>query len=135
MAKKSEAYTMFQKFKECVETATGLKIKVFHTDGGSEHTSFEFEGHLESCGIFHEKTTPYTPEQNSVAEIMNCTIVECGRCMLFEGNLLSRIWPYAFKCAMYLRNHCSVSCLPDSTPEEAWSDLLTFQLSYLCSHP
>ena len=75
MVKKSEAYTMFQKFKEHVETATGLKIKVFHTDGGGKYTSFEFEGYLESCGIFHEKTTPHTPEQNGVAKIMNCTIV------------------------------------------------------------
>jgi hypothetical protein len=78
MAKKSEAYTMFRKFKEHVETVTGLKIKVFHTDGGGECTSFEFEGYLESCGIFHEKTAPHTPERNGFAEIMNRTIVEHG---------------------------------------------------------
>ena len=95
---------MFRKFKECVETATGLNIKVFRTDGGGEYTLFEFKGYLESCSIFHEKTAPHTPEQNGVAEIMNRTIVECGHCMLFEGKLSSGFWPYAFECAMYLRN-------------------------------
>ena len=53
---------------------------------------------------------------------MNHTIVECGHCMLFEGKLSSGFWPYAFECAMYLRNRSPVSRLPDSTPEEAWSE-------------
>ena len=72
--------------------------------------------------IFYEKTAPHTPEQNGVAEIMNCTIVEHGCCMLFEGKISSGFWPYAFECAMYLRNCSPVSHLPDSTPEEAWSE-------------
>jgi len=122
MAKKSEAYTMFRKFKELVETATGLKIRVFCTDGGGEYTSFEFEGYLESCGIFHKKTAPHTPEQNGLTEIMNHIIIECSRCMIFEGNLSSGFWTYAFDCAIYLMNCSPVSHLPDSAPEEAWSE-------------
>ncbi|KIJ26272.1 hypothetical protein M422DRAFT_89282, partial [Sphaerobolus stellatus SS14] len=54
---------------------------------------------------------------------MNRIIVERGRCMLFEGNLSSGFWIYAFDCTVYLMNRSPVSRLPDSTPEEAWSGI------------
>jgi transposase InsO family protein len=33
------------------------------------------------CGIARQKTTPYTPQQNGVAERMNRTLMEKARCM------------------------------------------------------
>jgi len=121
MRTKGEAYTKFREFKALVELQTGLKIKVFCSDGGGEYTSFEFEGFLKSCGIIHEKTAPYSPQQNGLAEILNRIIVERGRCMLYEGNLSAGFWIFAFICTVYLMNHSPVSRLPNSTPEEAWS--------------
>ena len=121
MCTKGEAYTKFQEFKALVELQTGLKIKVFHSDGGGEYTLSEFEGFLKSYGIIHEKTAPYSPQQNGLAEILNCIIVECGRCMLYESNLSAGFWIFAFICTVYLMNHSPVSRLPNSTPEEAWS--------------
>ena len=59
-----------------VENLTGLTIKVIRTDNGGEYTSIEFEGYLRNYGIIHEKTAPYTPEQNGLAEVMNWIIIE-----------------------------------------------------------
>jgi transposase InsO family protein len=123
MRTKGEAYAKFREFKALVELQTGLKIKVFRSDGGGEFTSFEFEGFLKSCGIIHEKTAPYSPQQNGLAEILNRIIVERGRCMLHESNLSAGFWIFAFICAVYLMNRSPVTRLTDSTPEEAWSGI------------
>ena len=39
MRTKGEAYAKFREFKALVELQTGLKIKVFRSDGGGEFTS------------------------------------------------------------------------------------------------
>eukprot|EP00253_Pinus_taeda_P036329 PITA_36329 len=44
--------------------------------------SKEFEEFCKKCGIAQQKTTPYTPQQNGVAERMNKTLKERARSML-----------------------------------------------------
>ena len=78
MRTKSEAYSKFREFKALVELQTGLKIKVFRSDGGGEYISLKFKAFLKNCGIIHQKMAPHTPEQNGVTEVLNCIIVECG---------------------------------------------------------
>ena len=105
MCTKGEAYAKFREFKALIELQTGLKIKVFRSDSGGEFTSFEFEGFLKSCSIIHKKTAPYSPQQNGLAEILYHFFVDCGSCMLHEGNLSAGFWIFAFICAVYLMNH------------------------------
>jgi transposase InsO family protein len=52
------------------------------TDNGGEFHGNEFEEFCKKCGIAREKTTPYTPQQNGVAERMNKTLMEKERSML-----------------------------------------------------
>jgi transposase InsO family protein len=54
----------------------------FLTDNGREFCGNEFEELCKTCGITRQKTTPYTPQQNGVAERMNMTLMEKARCML-----------------------------------------------------
>ena len=61
-----------------MENQTEKKIKALRTDNGGELCRKEFE---EFC-IARQKTTPYTPQQNGVAERMNRTLMEKGRSML-----------------------------------------------------
>ena len=51
-------------------------------DNGGEFFSKEFEEFCKKCGIAQHKTTPYTPQQNGVAERMNKTLMERARSML-----------------------------------------------------
>ena len=47
----------------------------------------EFEAFLSKHGIQHQKTVPYTPQQNGVAKRTNGTLVEIARCMLYSKGL------------------------------------------------
>ena len=75
-------FSKFKEFKALVENQTNKKIKVLRTDNGGEFCSREFEQFCKQCGIVKQKTTPYTPQQNGVAERMNKTLLERSRSML-----------------------------------------------------
>jgi len=82
LKKKSEVFDRFKEFKVLVENQTEKKIKVLRTANGGEFCSKEFEECCKKCGIAWQKTTPYTPQQNGVAERMNKTLMERARSML-----------------------------------------------------
>ena len=65
-----------------MENQTEKKIKVLRTDNGGEFCKKEFEEFCKKCGIARQKTTPYTPQQNRVAERMNKMLMEKERSML-----------------------------------------------------
>ena len=65
-----------------MENKTEKKIKVLRTDNGGEFCNKEFEEFCKKCGIARQKTTPYTPQQNGVAERINKMLMERARSML-----------------------------------------------------
>ena len=68
---KFEVFDIFKEFKALVENQTEKKIKALMIDNGGEFCKTEFEEFCKKCGIAWQKTTPYTPQQNGVAERMN----------------------------------------------------------------
>ncbi|KAG7307913.1 hypothetical protein JYU34_006528 [Plutella xylostella] len=117
---KSEVMKYFQEFKAMVEKQTGKCIKVLRTDNGGEFCGAEMESFMKKCGIIHQKTNPYTPEQNGMCERLNRTIVERARCLLFDANMEKKFWAEAVNTAVYLRNRTLASGL-QKTPYELWS--------------
>ncbi|KAE9311817.1 hypothetical protein PF008_g20107 [Phytophthora fragariae] len=85
MKKKAEVLEKFKMFKAGMENATGRKIKRIRSDNGGEYTGRLFKEYLSKQGIRHEKTVPYTPQQNGLAERMNRSLVGMARCMLYHG--------------------------------------------------
>ena len=76
LKKKDEVFSLFRHFKALIENQTENKIKILRIDNGTEYESNEFHGFCKEAGIKRETTTPYTSEQNGVAERKNCMIVE-----------------------------------------------------------
>lgn len=68
MKKKDEVFTWFRHFKALIENQSEKKIKILRTNNGTEYESNEFQDYCRDAGIKRETTTPYTPEQNGVAE-------------------------------------------------------------------
>ena len=85
-----------------------------------EYTSNEFKSYCSEKGIRHKKTVPGTPQQNGVAERMNCTIVEKIKCMLRMANLPKSLWGEAVVTACYLINRSPLVPLDFNILERIW---------------
>ncbi|KAL0821709.1 hypothetical protein ABMA28_005135 [Loxostege sticticalis] len=118
---KSECLNKFKEYKCLVENQLNVKIKTLRTDNGTEYTNKEFADFLRSSGIKHQTSTPYSPQQNGLAERMNRTLVEKARCMLINANLQNYLWAEAVVTAAYIVNRSPTRALDWKTPEEKWS--------------
>jgi transposase InsO family protein len=77
---------------------------VSRIDNGGGFYGNEFEVLCKKCGIERLNNTPYTPQQNGVAERMNKTLMENERCMLSGVRLGKELWAEAVGTACYLVN-------------------------------
>jgi transposase InsO family protein len=87
------------------------RIKVLRMDNGGELCGNEFEELCKMCGIVRKKTTPFTPQQNGVAERMNMMVMEKSRSMLSGVELEHELWAEAVGNACYLVNRSTSSAL------------------------
>lgn len=62
----------------------------------------DFDSYLKKTGVIHQKSNPYTPEQNELFERMNRTLIEKARCILFDAKLGKEFWTEAIYTAVYL---------------------------------
>ncbi|KAE8880125.1 hypothetical protein PF005_g4870 [Phytophthora fragariae] len=74
-------------FMADMENATGRTIKRIRSDNGGEYTGRRFKEYLSKRGIRHEKTVPYTPQQNGLAGRVNRSLAEMARCMLYHEGI------------------------------------------------
>jgi hypothetical protein len=117
LRKKYEVFDKFKEFKALVENQTEKKIKVLRTHNGGEFYGNEFEEFCKKCCIARQKTTPYTPKQNGVAERMNKTSMEKARSILSVVELGHEFWAEAMGTTCYLVNR-SPSLVMDDKNEK-----------------
>ena len=92
---KDEALEMFQHFKNEVENQLDRKIKVIRSDRGGEYET-PFGDFCSQNGIIHQTTTPYSPQQNGVAERKNITLKEMMNALLLSSGLPQNLWGEQF---------------------------------------
>ena len=92
---KFEAFITFQRFKAKVEKMTGCFIKNFRTDRGGEFNSNNFAKFCDDNGIQRQLTAPHTPQQNSISERKNRTILNMVRSMMTNTGLARNFWAEA----------------------------------------
>ena len=66
---------------------------------------------MNSKGILHQTTCPYSPQQNWVAERKNRHLLEVTRSLLIDCNVPSHLWGEAVRSAVYLINRTPSSVL------------------------
>jgi hypothetical protein len=96
----AEAKAVFRK----LENQTGLRIKKVKSDNGGEYVNTELKEFYAGAGIIHQRTPPYTPQHNGVAERLNRTLLEKERAMRIAANLPKSTWGESLATANYLRN-------------------------------
>lgn len=121
MTRKSETLDKFREFEATVVGETGQRIGTLRSDNGTEYVNKEFTRHLESRQINHETSSPYTPQQNGLAERVNRTLVEKARALMSHAGLAKSYWAEAVSTAAYLKNRTPTRSLKgDITPYERW---------------
>lgn len=121
MKDKQNVLDVFKDFKNKVENQLNHKIKIIRTDNGKEYCNLNFEKYLTNCGITHQTSAPYSPQQNGLAERMNRTLVEKARCMIFYAKLDKPMWAEAVATAAYLVNRSPTKVLGNTTPYKMWT--------------
>jgi hypothetical protein len=129
---KSEVFERFVEYKAWAENNQAGKIRALRSDNGGEYTSLRFSQLLKENGITHEKTVPYSPEQNGVSERANRTLIGRAKAMMLDHNLAEEMWVEAIRTAVYLKNQTPTSSIrKNTTPLQLWTGDKAVDLSHL----
>nr|ABA94191.1 retrotransposon protein, putative, Ty1-copia subclass [Oryza sativa Japonica Group] len=116
---KDEALDYFKIYKAEVENQLDRKIKRLRSDRGGEFFSNEFDLFCEEHGIIHERTPPYSPESNGIAERKNRTLTDLVNAMLDTAGLPKAWWGEALLTSNHVLNRVP-NRNKDKTPYEIW---------------
>ena len=103
-----------------METKTNRKIKILHSDNESEYTSDSFLQVCQSKDIKRHFAVRHTPQQNSVSERINLTLLEKVRRMLSYAGLDKKFWDDAVSYASHLINWLPFAAIGGKTPMKTW---------------
>lgn len=118
---KDQVFQCFVDFKMLVENQCESKIKKFRSDNGTEFENGKFKRFFQMHGIEYQRSAPYSPQQNGLAERMNRTLLDRVRCMLIDTNVERVFWAEALNYAAKIVN--SVPCRgTGNIPNEIWFD-------------
>ncbi|GKC76667.1 retrovirus-related pol polyprotein from transposon TNT 1-94, partial [Tanacetum coccineum] len=105
----------FAKVLESDGGKNDVKVKQIKTDNGTEFRNHELESFCNEKGISQNFSSPYTPEQNGVAERKNKTLIEAARTML-DGSVLSKhLWTGVVRIVCYTQNRSIIIKRHDKT--------------------
>ena len=119
MERRDELFTILKKFILMIKTQFHITIKILRSDNGGEYISYQLAELLSENGILHERTVPYSPQMNGIAERFNRTLLDSVRSMLDDSKLPKIFWGEAAATAVYVLNRSFTSILKDKTPYEA----------------
>ncbi|CAL9011665.1 unnamed protein product, partial [Prunus brigantina] len=113
---KGEVSSRFQQFYQMVETQFHARIQVLRSNNGREFLNHDLNQFLQDFGIIHQRSCPYTSQQNGVAERKNRHLLEVVRASLFGANMPRSFWGKAVISAAYLINQIPSSIQHFQTP-------------------
>ena len=93
-------------------------VKGIRTDNARDFLNNELREFLESEGIKHETSCPYTPQQNGLAERKIGDIIDKSRTLLIQENVPVNLWGFAVMTAMHLINRLPSKVLSFKSPLE-----------------
>jgi transposase InsO family protein len=116
---KDEALNCFKTNKAEVENQLEKKTKHFRSDCGGEYFSNEFDLFCVEHGIIHERTPPYSPQSNGVAERKNFTLGDLVNSVLDTAGLSKAWWGEALLTSCHVLNRVPIKN-KEKTPYEEW---------------
>ena len=120
LQQKSEVTKYFGQFLQSVRNKTGHNSDILRSDNGLEFLNKSMEEILQKEGIRHQRSAPYSPQQNGRAERDMRTIVEAGRALIFSCHIGLKFWAEAVSTAVYVLNRTGKSSVVGKSPFEIW---------------
>nr|GEW14371.1 retrovirus-related Pol polyprotein from transposon TNT 1-94 [Tanacetum cinerariifolium] len=113
--KKTQAPETIMSFIKRVENQNDIKVKQLKTDNGTEFRNSTLVNFCDEKGISQNFSSPYTLEQNGIAEKKNRTLIKAARTMLSGSDFSKQYWTevripnisflHVFRCQVYIHNH------------------------------
>ena len=120
---REDAASVLESWRKATELQTGNRVKGIRSDNAPELVKL-FDSWKANDGVSVEYTTPYTSNQNGVAERAIQTTWANARAMLKDGDVPNALWDYAVETDAYIRNRVTNGPIVDGkkiSPEEAYS--------------
>ncbi|GJX10560.1 retrovirus-related pol polyprotein from transposon TNT 1-94 [Tanacetum coccineum] len=118
LKKKIHAPKTIISFIKRVENQNDIKVKQLRIDNGTVFKNSILVNFCDEKGISQNFSSPYTFEQNSVAERKNRTLIEAARTMLSGSVFLKQYWTEAVATACYTQNRSTMVKRHLKTPYE-----------------
>jgi transposase InsO family protein len=96
-------------FVSRMETQFEGRVKKLQSRRGGKYWNKDIQAFCKQKGIIHQKTNPYSSQENGVAERLNRTLMEKARAMLSESGLDHRFWGEAVLTANFVRNRTGLT--------------------------
>jgi transposase InsO family protein len=93
-------------------------MRAIRSDNGTEFKNAHFETFCASLGLEHQFSSPYVPQQNSVVEHKNQTLVEMASTMLDEYRTPRRYWAEAINTVCHVSNRIFLQAFLKKTSYE-----------------
>ncbi|GJX68317.1 retrovirus-related pol polyprotein from transposon TNT 1-94 [Tanacetum coccineum] len=104
--------------KSCLKAT----VRNVRTDNGTEFVNQTLREWYENVGITHQTSVALTPQQNSVVERQNRTLVEAARTMLIFSRAPLFLWSETINTACYTQNRSLIRHRYNKTPYELMQD-------------
>ncbi|GJW16541.1 retrovirus-related pol polyprotein from transposon TNT 1-94 [Tanacetum coccineum] len=119
-------------FIKRVENQNDIKVKQLRTDNDTKFRNSILVNFCDEKGISQKVSSPYTPEQNGIAERKNITLIEAARTVLSGSVYSKQYWTEVVATACYTQNWSTIfhqyklspSFIPSMatpSPQDRWS--------------
>nr|GEW67190.1 retrovirus-related Pol polyprotein from transposon TNT 1-94 [Tanacetum cinerariifolium] len=105
---KDETPEVLIDFLRLVQRGLHAQVRTVRTDKGTEFLNKTLHAYFATEGINHQTSVARTPEQNSVVEIQNRTLVEVARTMLSATKVSLFFWAKAIATTCFTQNRSLV---------------------------
>ncbi|GJZ32152.1 retrovirus-related pol polyprotein from transposon TNT 1-94 [Tanacetum coccineum] len=113
---KDETPEVLKDFLNMIQRNLQSQVITIHTDRGTEFLNKTLHAYFKEEGIEHQTSTPRTPEQNSVVERQNRTLVEAAGTMLSASKIPLFFWAETIATACYTQNRSIIIPRHEKTP-------------------
>ncbi|GJV18734.1 retrovirus-related pol polyprotein from transposon TNT 1-94 [Tanacetum coccineum] len=119
---KDEAPDFIIKFLKMIQVRLKVTVRRIRTYNRTEFVNQTLREYYEKIGISHETSVALSPQQNSVVERRNHTLIEAARTMLIYAKASLFLWAEAVATACYTQNRSIVRLRYGKTPYELLHD-------------